>query len=153
MTIGSKCTVSGLCAAMTFDHAKLDTGGRHVVSLLLCEGQEAACQAWRPFLEELLVHLDAEEASMLPAFRREKPEACASILSDHAGIRRAAEVVTRSFECLDADERILRQLLHLLELHGRKEEDDLYPWSETGLGEHESRAVIERIEKTEARMA
>jgi hypothetical protein len=138
---------------MTFDHAKLETGGRHVVSLLQCEGQEVACQAWRSFLEELLLHLDAEECSMLPAFDRVKPEACASIRSDHARIRRAAEVVTRSFERRSPDEWALRDLLHLLALHGRMEENDLYPWSETGVGEHESRAVIERIEKSEARMA
>jgi hypothetical protein len=147
--LGSEPSCSGLYAALTFHHARLETSGRHVLSTLHLEGPAAAKLTFAGFRCELDAHLEAEEAWVLPAFARVEPEASQAICADHAEIRVATDVVARSLDAPPVNEPAMYKLLELLQLHCRREETQLYRWAETGVGEPESRAVIQKIEMAE----
>ena len=137
---------SGLYAALTFHHARLEAKARHVLATLQLEGPDAARKSFASFKRELDAHFEAEETWVLPAFARARPEASAEIGAEHARIRHAVQAFERSG---GADEQMLHELLDLLLNLCRLEERDLCKWSETAIGEAESRAVLQRIEEAE----
>jgi len=139
---------SGLYAALTFHHARLEASARHVLSKLRLEGPAAARKSFESFKRELDAHLEAEEAWVLPAFARARPDACAAIRAEHARVRQAAEAFERSVEGEGA-ERALHELLDRLLYLCHLEERDLCKWTETEIGEAESRAVLQKIEQAE----
>jgi hypothetical protein len=149
MVLQSEANSSGLYAALTFHHARLETSGRHVLSALHLEGPRAAKASFAKFRCELDAHLEAEEAWVLPGFARVDPESSQAICAGHAQIRKVSDAVARSLEAPPADESAMHELLELLDLHCRREEHELYRWAETGIGESESRAVIQKIEMSE----
>jgi hypothetical protein len=134
---------------MTFHHARLEASLRHVLATLRLEGPAAAQSSFDTFRRELDAHLEAEERWLLPPFERAKPVAGEAVRAQHvlvrSGVARAASVLaTRS-----ADEKPFHELDELLARHCRDEEGDLYRFSETAIGEAESRAVLQKIEAVE----
>ncbi|HEX9295516.1 MAG TPA: hemerythrin domain-containing protein [Polyangiaceae bacterium] len=146
MSSASQSTLSGLCAALTFDHARIETCGRHALSLLHCSEQDECRASWFIFRKHLFAHLDAEEKWILPAFDAARPEACAAVRSGHAEIKRAMATVSASLASGTADEHAMREVLDLLISQCQLEERELYPWSETAIDPTHSRAVLEQLE-------
>ena len=137
---------SGLYAALTFHHARLEASARHVLSTLRLEGPDAARKSFASFKRELDAHFEAEETWVLPAFARARPDACAEIRAEHDRVRQGVQAFEQSGE---TDERALQELLDRLLDLCRFEERDLCKWSETAIGEAESRAVLQKIEQAE----
>src|SRR6266542_2528974 len=98
MMTGSESTLSGLSAALTFDHARLETCGRHALSLLHCAEEDACRASWTIFRKRLFAHLEAEEKWILPEFEAARPDACAAVRAGHARIRHAMEKVGASLQ-------------------------------------------------------
>jgi hemerythrin len=149
MTLGAEPSSSGLYAALYFHHARLEASGRHVLSTLRLEGPAAARGAFKTFKCELEAHLEAEERWVLPGFARAEPEAYEAIREEHMLIRQMSESLTWSAATVASDERTLHELVDLLLAHCRREEQTLYRWAETAIGEPESRAVLQKIEAAE----
>jgi hypothetical protein len=149
MVLDAGTSTSGLYAALTFHHARLEASGRHVLSTLHLEGPNGARTSFAKFRRELDGHLEAEERWVLPAYGRIRPQAKEVICREHEQIRAMADRFARSLDQPPVDEVALHQLLELLNLHCRREEPELYRWAETAIGERESRAVIEKIETCE----
>jgi Hemerythrin HHE cation binding domain len=149
MVVGPDPNTSGLCAALSFHHARLETCGRHVLSMLQAHGSSGARASFGSFQRQVIGHLEAEETWLLPAFARARPQACETIRAEHARIRGALDALARSFDANAADHRALHDLLERLLEHGRREEGDLYRWAETAISESDSRAVIQKIEAVE----
>jgi hypothetical protein len=146
---GYKASSSGLYGALTFHHAKLDASLRHVMATLRLEGPAAAKMAFDPFQRELDAQLEAEETWLLPPYERSKPKAAEAVLFQHVKVRAAATLAAAQLDALSAEERPLQDLYDVLALHCRCEESDLYQWSETAIGEEDSRAVLQKIEAGE----
>jgi hemerythrin superfamily protein len=142
-------SASGLQGALTFHHARLETIGRHALSTLRLEGPAAARASFDSFKRELDAHLEAEEAWILPPYRRRKRDVCDRIRTDHTELRCLADAVARGLESGARDEEPLRKLLELLAEHGRLEESDCYRWSESGIDEIASKSVLRKIEAAE----
>src|SRR5438309_661450 len=121
MVLQSEANSSGLYAALTFHHARLETSGRHVLSTLHLEGPRAAKASFAKFRCELDAHLEAEEAWVLPGFARVDPESSQAICAGHAQIRKVSDAVARSLDAPPADEPAMHELLELLDLHCRRE--------------------------------
>jgi hypothetical protein len=149
MVLDAGTSTSGLYAALTFHHARLEASGRHVLSTLHLEGPSGAKRSFVKFKRELDAHLEAEERWVLPAYGLIRPQAKEVICREHEQIRAMADRFARSLDTRRVDEPALCQLLELLGLHCRREEPELYRWAETAIGEPESRAVIQRIETSE----
>ena len=149
MTAGSQASSSGLYAALTFHHARLEACGRHVLSMLSLEGPESAATSFGPWRRALDAQLEAEETFLLPRLERANPRTSQTIHDHHARLRTATDRVARSLEGLSSDERPLQELLDLLSQHCHREETELYRWAETAIDETDSRAVIHKIESGE----
>ena len=149
MVLDAGTSTSGLYAALTFHHARLEASGRHLLSTLQLEGSKGARTCLAKFRCELDAHLEAEERWILPAYGRIRPQAKEVICREHEQIRAMADRFARSLDRPPVDEAALHQLLELLNLHCRREEPELYRWAETAIGEPESRAVIQKIETSE----
>jgi hemerythrin superfamily protein len=142
-------TVSGLSAAMRFDHERLEIGARHVLECVLFGKADVVEHAFHDLSRELVAHLEAEELDILPGFEREHPEAAVELRRDHATIRAAVEVLGEQVSHRAARAATVRKLIELWREHGAREETSLYPWSETGVGAAESKAALEHIRAAE----
>jgi hypothetical protein len=134
---------------LIYHHARLEASGRHVVSTLQLEGPAAARTFFGAFKRELDAHLEAEETWVLPPFAGVRKQVYEAVCADHVEIRRAADLAEKSLDAGSTDDHPLHRLLALLEENCRREESDLYRWSETAIGEHDSRAVLQKIEAAE----
>jgi hypothetical protein len=101
------------------------------------------------FLRELDAHLEAEERWLLPPFERVRPLSGEAIRALHAEVRSAAARVAKLLVAGSVDEKPFHELDELLARHCTSEESDLYRFSETAIGEGDSRAVLQTIEAGE----
>jgi hemerythrin superfamily protein len=142
--MGPTTTASGLNDALRFDHQRLEINLRHVHDCLNREGASTTCTMWLRFYHELGAHIEAEDV-LLPAFAQVDPEGAGALEREHERIRSLATTLTEDFVRGAVGARSLERFGELFAAHGRREESSLYPWAEYGVGEVESRAVIERI--------
>jgi hypothetical protein len=140
---------SGLYAALTFHHARLETSLRHVIATLHLEGTGSAEACFEAFHRELFALLEAEETWLLPPYEGARPRAAEIVREQHAKLRAAAALAAEALAASVVDERPLHELDQLLAEHCRSEESDLYRWSETAIGQQASRAVLQKIEAVE----
>jgi hemerythrin-like domain-containing protein len=138
-------TSSGLNDALRFDQQRLEINLRHVQHCVAVQGAVAACGLWLHFYSELVAHFEAED-SLIPAYRSADAESAAVLEHEHRILRSLADDLTTDFNQGMATERALARFAELFAAHARWEEATLYPWSEHGVGEEQSRAVIERIQ-------
>lgn len=146
----SDATVSGLSAAMRFDHERLEIGARHVLECVLFGRADVVEHAFARFSRELVAHLEAEELDILPAFERERPASASLLRDEHATLRATLELLGEQVAHRAAKPATVRKLVSLLREHAAREEAELYPWAETGVGAAESKAALEHIRAAEA---
>ena len=91
--------------------------------------------------------MDAEEAALLPAYERAHPERAADVRTEHTAIRALTDELTACFAKGFVEDSRIVDLAEALERHGRAEEEDLYPWSECGVAEEDSKWVLLHIER------
>jgi hemerythrin superfamily protein len=85
-------------------------------------------ERWSEFERDLLQHLADEEATMLPAFARQRPEEAKRILAEHEDIRRAVLALGIDLDLHLLRESTVRELVHRLREHARREDASLYRW-------------------------
>lgn len=149
VTTGGELTTSGLCAAMRFDHERLEIGARHLLECVLFGRADVVERAFSRFCREMLAHLEAEQQYMLPAFEREKPEAAKLVRDDHAAIRSLLATIAEQIARRTLAPDTVRKLIEALRVNGAREIADLYPWAETGVPESDSKAALEHIRQAE----
>lgn len=149
-TTGGDMTTSGLCAAMRFDHERLEIGARHLLECVLFGRTDVVERAFISFRGELLAHLEAERRYILPAFEAERPDSAKLIHDDHVLIRALLATIGEQIARRAIMPAIVRKLVEALRANGEREIGELYPWAEHGVGPEESRAALEQIRQAEA---
>lgn len=148
-TTGGDPSTSGLCAAMRFDHERLEIGARHLLECVLFGRADVVERAFSRFCVEMLAHMEAEQKYLLPVFERERPEAAKAIHDDHALIRALLATIAQQIARRAATPDVIRKLVEALGGNGKREVGELYPWAESGVKAEDSRAAIELIRKAE----
>lgn len=148
-TTSGDTTTSGLCAAMRFDHERLEIGARHLLECVLFGRADVVERAFSRFGGEMLAHLEAEQKYILPAFAREQPETAELIEDDHKLIRALLVTTAEQIARRSTTPDIVRRLVSALHVNGEREIGELYPWAETGVAEAESKAALEHIRRAE----
>jgi hemerythrin superfamily protein len=143
--MGHDPTSSGLNDALRFDQQRLEINLRHVQHCVNVQGAAATCGLWLHFYQELLAHFAAED-SLIPAYRSHDAEGAEVLEHEHRMLRALADDLLADFNQGMATERALARFAELFAAHARWEEATLYPWAEHGVGEAESRSVIELIQ-------
>jgi len=149
-TTGGEMTTSGLCAAMRFDHERLEIGARHLLECVLFGRADVVELAFIRFRSEMLAHLEAERRYMLPAFEAERPASAKLIQDDHVLIRALLATIGEQIARRSVMPAIVRKLVEALKLNGEREIGELYPWAEHGVEPDDSRAALELIRQAEA---
>jgi hypothetical protein len=85
---------------------------------------------WTAFERELLLHLELEEAEILPGFARHDPTGARAILADHAEIRSALLEMGLNLDLHLLRAEVVEDFVKRLKDHARREEAALYPWAE-----------------------
>ncbi len=86
-------------------------------------------EAWNDFERELIAHMDAEEAHILPQFALDNPGEAAFLRDEHRQIReQVAQIgLSADFDCLRSP--VVDNLVALLDSHANREDKGLYPWA------------------------
>lgn len=149
VTTGGELTTSGLCAAMRFDHERLEIGARHLLECVLFGRADVVERAFSRFCGEMLAHMEAERRFLLPAFEREKPQEAKLIHDDHALIRALLVTIAEQIARRATSPDTIRKLIEAVKTNGQRETGDLYPWAEHGVEPDDSKAAIELIRQAE----
>lgn len=148
-TTGGELTTSGLCAAMRFDHERLEIGARHLLECVLYGRADVVERAFLRFRAEMMAHLEAERRYLLPAFEAERPDSAKRIRDDHVLIHALIATIGEQIARRSVMPAIVRKLVDALHANGQREIAELYPWAEGGVGIEESRAALELIHQAE----
>lgn len=148
-TTGDDLTISGLCAAMRFDHERLEIGARHLLECVLFGRADVVEQAFSRFCAEMMAHLEAEQNYMLPAFEKEHADEAKLIREDHALVRALLATIAEQVARRAATPDTIRKLIEAVRASGEREVKSLYPWAEHGVEMADSRAALEHIQRAE----
>jgi hemerythrin superfamily protein len=141
-------TASGLSAALRFDHERLLSNTRHVCSSLECGESGTLGISWSHLCQEMRAHMEAEEQFLLPSVERTAPEVSEGVRRDHAHLRDLMDRITAALaEGNPSATKLLQELVAAEARHAAAEEKTLYPWSEYGVGEAESKGALRHIEE------
>lgn len=142
---GDDLMTSGLCAAMRFDHERLTISTRHFLECVLFGRSDIVEQAFRRVCNDILLHIEAEQKFILPAFEKEYPEAAQAIHDDHALIRALLVTIYDQISRRAIAPDVVRKLIEAVRQNGDRECQELYPWAETGVSPIDSKAAIELV--------
>lgn len=146
-TTGDDLTISGLCAAMRFDHERLEIGARHLLECVLFGRADVVEAAFSRFCAEMLAHIEAEQNYMLPEFAKEHAEEAKLIIEEHALVRALLATITEQIARRAAHPDTIRKLIEAVRANGTREQKSLYPWAEHGVCLADSRAALEHIQR------
>jgi hemerythrin superfamily protein len=125
----SKELPSAVGARLLADHQHLDA----LFSQLLTDmhaGEWRICQAtWSRFERELLDHMAAEEALVLPSFERVNPSETARLREEHAKVRTLLADLGVRLELHAVKEEHVRGVIEVLRSHAAREDALLYRWA------------------------
>jgi polyisoprenoid-binding protein YceI len=116
------------------DHQRLEKSFEAVVAASTDEDQQAARELWRRFERDLLAHLDAEEAHVLPLFAKSDPDEAEELLDQHAHIRERLLALAIDLDLHSLAPELVKSFVAELRSHAVREERVLYPWAARQLG-------------------
>jgi polyisoprenoid-binding protein YceI len=116
------------------DHERLEESFQTIAAAAHDQDPSDLHEAWQVFERQLLAHLDAEEAHVLPVFGKSEPKEARDILDQHAQIRERllALAIDLDLHCLNPDQ--VKSFVDELRAHAAREELVLYPWAARQLG-------------------
>lgn len=108
-------------------------------------GEWRTCQGtWSRFERELLEHMAAEEALVLPAFELVNPAETARLREEHATVRRLLADLGVRLELHAVKEEHVQRLVESLRSHAAREDALLYRWA-AQLAPDLQRALFDRL--------
>lgn len=129
------------------DHQRLERSFEAIVAASTYEDQHAVRELWRGFERQVLAHLDAEEAHVLPLYARSDPDEAEELLDQHARIRERLLALAIDLDLHSLPPAEVRTFIGELRSHAAREERVLYPWAARQLGRitggHLQRALAE----------
>lgn len=84
---------------------------------------------WRRFREEFQAHVQAEERWLLPRYLRAQPADASLVRAEHRELARRVAELDHAFALHAGTAQKTLQLMQLLRVHERREEQGLYAWS------------------------
>jgi hypothetical protein len=136
------------------DHGHFERSLQAIVAEVSDDGPADLREPWHAFEQELLAHLDAEEADLIRVFGSYQPTEARELIAEHEQIRATVTQlgVDLDLHCLRAER--VKALVDQLRAHARREEGVLYPWATERLGVAAARQLgrILVAKRLEARM-
>lgn len=116
------------------DHQRLEQLFQTVVHAADLHDPSDVQETWQVFERQLLAHLEAEEAHVLPVFGKSNSEEAREILDAHTRIRERLITLAIDLDlyCLKPEQ--VRSFVDELRAHAAREELLLYPWAARQLG-------------------
>ncbi|KYG04807.1 hypothetical protein BE21_44700 [Sorangium cellulosum] len=137
--------MKGIYEALRRDHQRLDEVFECLLNRVHAGDMEAACETWGTFERELLAHMAAEEAVLLPVLDRLDPEGAGTVRAEHLGIRKMLAEMGMAIELHTLREERVEAFVRALRQHAAHEEAGLYPWADRELPEPAAAHLFERL--------
>jgi polyisoprenoid-binding protein YceI len=116
------------------DHQRLEKSFEAVVAASSYYDPSDLQELWQGFERELVTHLTAEEAHVLPLFSKSEPREANEILDQHARIRERLLTLAIDLDLHSLKPEQLKSFVDELRSHAAREELVLYPWAARQLG-------------------
>lgn len=137
--------MNGLYDTLHRDHQRLDEVFETLLNRMHAGDVEAARETWGTFERELLAHMEAEEAMLLPLFDRFDPEEAGTIRAEHLGIRARLADMGTAIDLHTLREEKVEKFIRALRQHAAHEEAGLYPWADRELPKPVAERLYERL--------
>lgn len=117
------------------DHRRLEKSFEAIVAASTYDDPDELAELWHGFERELVAHLDAEEAHVLPLFGKSEPQEAKEILDQHGQIRERLLTLAVDLDLHSLRPEQVRSFVGELRAHAAREELLLYPWAARQLGQ------------------
>lgn len=117
------------------DHIRLRRLFDDVLDQFRDDHREETRQAWALFEDALTMHIEIEDALLLPAFRAFDPAEARALGLDHAQFRRTLDELAIMVELHAIRADVASAFIDKLTAHSRREDVGMYAWAETSLNE------------------
>jgi hypothetical protein len=111
----------------------------------LSEDPRALLAQYRALEREVLVHLQAEEVAIVPAYAEHAPDDAARIRAEHGAIRELLYRIAIEVELHAIRLHRLDKLIATLQTHAAHEDRMMYPWAQRYLPLSTKRELFVRI--------
>jgi iron-sulfur cluster repair protein YtfE (RIC family) len=145
----SNQTVSSIGARLLADHQHLDTLFSHLLADMHAGDWRDCQRTWGRFERELLDHMAAEEALVLPSFERVNPSETARLREEHAKVRALLADLGVRLELHAVKEEHVQGVIELLRSHAAREDALLYRWA-AQLEPDLQKALLDRLSSHDA---
>ena len=117
------------------DHQRLERSFDAILAASTYSDPEDLRALWNGFERELLAHLEAEEAHLLPGFSKSQPREAQEILAQHGQIRERLLELAIDLDLHSLKPEQVRSFVGETRSHAVKEDVLLYAWASRQLGE------------------
>jgi len=132
-------------------HHRLEATCRALLGDAYANDPRALSLGWSEVEAELLDHMAAEDAVILPSYELDAPADARRIRDEHARIRALLTPVGVEIELHEIRLARLRQLVAALEGHSASEDAAMYPWAARHVALVRERMLYARISRGLAR--
>jgi uncharacterized protein (TIGR02284 family) len=142
----AQTAAENLGACMSAEHQRLLKSLARLVDYTRASDQLLAREEWEEFEHDILLHMDAEEAHLLPPFGRENPDEATALLGEHGTIRRLLGNIGLAFDLHTLRAVQVAELRMVVEQHAKREANGLYVWADLDRNRPRARLVLARLE-------
>jgi hemerythrin superfamily protein len=122
-------------SAMLAHHEHIEEALAEVVEVLVAGDSQRARAQFERVRTDLLAHLEAEEAFILPKLREAHREAAITLLAEHDQMRALLDQLGADAAVGALGSEQVRRFAARLKEHSAREEGLLYPWAREKLGD------------------
>jgi len=135
----------GLAILLSDHHHRLEATYRALLGCAYAEDTRALTLSWSEVEAELLDHMAAEEAVILPSYELHAPDDAHRIREEHARIRTLLMPIGVEVELHKIRLARLRQFVAAIEAHAASEDARMYPWAAQHVALVSQRMLYARI--------
>jgi hemerythrin-like domain-containing protein len=141
-TQGTAAVTTAIRDRFVADHRRLEKLLERLLAAFEVNDREDMARLWNGFDSGLLAHLEAEEAHLIPGLAGVRELEARELLDEHQRFRECLTELGVSLELHTIRLDSARAFMDELRAHAQKEDQLLYRWGDTHLGEQERESLF-----------
>ncbi len=139
---------SSICNRFLADHQRLEAGLEHLLTTLAANDHPKASEVWKGLETGLVIHMEAEEARLIPALLVARERDTRVLVQEHRHLRARLTDLGSGFALRSLRQNSLRDFIDEMRAHARTEDRLLYQWADAHLDDIGRTLAIDALAKT-----
>ena len=138
-----------ICDRFLADHQRLEARLEHLLTALAANDHPKASEVWQGLESGLVIHIEAEEARLIPALLVARERDTRVLVQEHRHIRARLSDLGSGFASGSLRQKnSLRDFIDEMRAHARTEDRLLYQWADLHLDDIGRTLAIDALAKT-----